>query len=264
MSQLADAQACALRYHLLHELGLDERPQPPADRPAVTTEPDDATAPIVSQQTRLSASEQGTLAHRLLERLPLASSADEIAGALPELLRQEGADPAQHGELLASLEDLVRSPLGERLRSAERREGDLRRELPFALKLGPELVVHGQVDALLLEAGMATVIDYKHTEQRPVARYAAQLSAYALAAHQLLRGRAVQSGLVFLKSRGAFVAGPRISDANRAEAEGALRRAAHAIVTGIHSGEWPKAEPATCQSIDCGFYKRCHPPPAPG
>lgn len=268
VTQLSDAQACALRYRLLHELGMEERPQARAPAPPPLDPQEGEGDPgLLAAEHTLSATERGTLAHRLLERVPLEAAGDraELRRGLERLLAAEGEAPAAHGPLLDGLTAFLDGPLGRRLRAAG--PGLARRELPFALRLAPPegatapaLVVHGQIDALLLEPGAATVIDYKHAEKRPVARYGAQLDAYALAAHTLVEGATpVRAGLVFLKSRGAFVEREPLDEAARERARAGLLQAAAAIEAGRRTGAWPKEEPARCEALDCGFLRRCHP-----
>ena len=269
MSQLADAQVCPLRYRLLHELGLEERPGPPRAAALVPLEDAEgqALAPdLLAAEERLSSSERGTAVHRLLERLPLDASLGpaELRAALTLALTEAGHPAEELEDLVEAATAFLTSPLGSRVRAAGP-EG-LHRELPFRLALaaegsdpGPELVVHGQLDALLLEPGAATVIDYKFAQKRPVDRYAAQLSAYALAAHELAGGRLVHTGLVFLRSKGAFVEGPAGGAAENARTRETLLGAARAIATGRRTGEWAKAPVERCEAIECGFVRRCHP-----
>jgi len=138
----------------------------------------------------------------------------------------------------------------------------LHRELRFTLRLSrpdaPELLLRGQIDALLL-GEQVTVVDYKFSQARDTARYAAQLDAYALAAHELVAGAPlpVRTGIVFLRSKGApFVErAPAAAGQTRAR----LLDAAQAIANGRRTGSWPTVEPARCREIGCGFIRRCHP-----
>ncbi|MGE5049719.1 MAG: PD-(D/E)XK nuclease family protein, partial [Deltaproteobacteria bacterium] len=151
------------------------------------------------------------------------------------------------------------SPLARRM--AKLRPDRVLRELPFMLRLSrqgsPELLLRGQIDALLLEE-TATVVDYKLSQVRDTARYAAQLDAYALAARELMGAAAlpVRTGIVFLRSKGApFV------EREPADAEATRNRlldAAAAIADGRRSGTWPRIEPGGCRELGCGFLRRCH------
>jgi len=238
VTQIADAAVCARRYQLLHELRLEERP---GAEPALP----DPLGP------ETPATEQGTLAHRLLELAPL----DADRAELQRLLALEGADDP---EVLDAACAFLESPLAKRMAAlpAER----LHRELPFMLHLEGdegELLLRGQIDALLLDDGAATVVDYKLSQARGLERYAAQLDAYALAAHELVHGAVpVRSGIVFLRSRGAPFAERAPAEPGRIRAD--MLRAAAAIAEGRRSGDWPKIERQRCEEIGCGFVTRCH------
>jgi len=243
VTQLADASLCSRRYQLLHELGLEEHPQPFGDAGSA------------------SAAALGTLAHRMLELLPLQLDPHARRAALLRLLALEGEDPAEHAEVLEAACASADSPLGQRM--AKARPEHLRRELPFVLRLhgpgAPELLVRGQIDALLLEEKTATVVDYKLSTARDPARYAAQLDAYALAARELLQGALpVRAGIVFLRSKGAPFA-----EREPSESRDGFLQAGQAIAEGLQTGSWPKIAPERCRAIGCGFIRRCHNQPAP-
>ena len=228
VTQLADAMACPRRYQLLHELRLEEHP----DREPGPADPLESAIAL------------GTLAHRLLELAPLRLDGAARRAELTRLLALEGEDPAEHAEVLDAACAFLDSPLGRRM--AEAPPDRLRRELPFALRLapegGPELLLRGQIDALLLDGGAATVVDYKLSQARDPARYAAQLDAYALAASELVeRSVPVRSGIVFLRTKGApFV---EKAAADPSEIRSRLLTAASAIAEGRRSGSWPKVDP---------------------
>jgi len=249
VTQLADAAACPRRYQLLHELRLEERPGSEHLFPDPLGE--DPSAPAAAL---------GTLAHRLLELAPLRPPEASRRAELARVLELEGEDPARHQEVLEAACAFLDSPLARRM--AEAREGRLQRELPFALRLfrpgGPELLLRGQIDALLLEE-TATVVDYKLSQARDPARYAAQLDAYALAARELMGAfpLPVRAGIVFLRSPGApFVERePASPDATKER----LLDAAAAIAEGRRTGAWSRVEPAKCRDLGCGFLRRCHP-----
>ena len=97
-------------------------------------------------------------------------------------------------------------------RMTEAPPGRLMRELPFTLRIeapagergAPDVVIRGQLDALLLDRAEATVIDYKLSRSAAMGRYDFQLDAYALAADSLTQSAVpVRSGLVFLRSPSA-------------------------------------------------------------
>jgi hypothetical protein len=103
----------------------------------------------------------------------------------------------------------------------------------------------------------ATVVDYKLSQARDTARYAAQLDAYALAARELMGAALpVRTGIVFLRSRGApFV---EREPADPETTRNRLLDAAAAIAEGRRTGAWPRVEPARCRELGCGFLQRCH------
>jgi ATP-dependent exoDNAse (exonuclease V) beta subunit len=248
VTQLADAAACPRRYHLLHELRLEERPDA---EPALP----DPLGPEGAPATAL-----GTLAHRLLELIPLPA-ADRRA-ELERLLRQEGEDPARHSQVLDAACAFLESPLG--LRMAQVSQPRLKREWPFVLRLvregAPEVLVRGQIDALLLDGEGATVVDYKLSKARSPERYAAQLDAYALAAHEMTAGALpVKTGIVFLRSPGApFVERPAPDAARLKVIRDGLLDAGRDIAHGRATGSWPKVERPRCETLECGFIHRCH------
>jgi ATP-dependent exoDNAse (exonuclease V) beta subunit len=263
VTQLADAMACPERYHLLHEVGLEERPGS-REFPAALQDLRDGDEPAHP------ATERGTLAHRLLEMAPLGlPDAAARRAALRALLAQEGEDPDGHEAIVEACTGFLGSPLAQRMARAEVQHLRLHREHPFALRLapgpgdapGPALLLRGQLDALLLDEGAATVIDYKHAERRDPERYAAQLDAYALAARALVDDALpVRSGLVFLRSAGApFVERPAATPDALAHTERRLLEAGRAIAAGRRAGVFPKVAPARCKDLGCGFILRCHP-----
>ena len=249
VTQLADAEACPRRYQLLHELRLEERPDPEHPLPD----------PLDDEPGR-PATALGTLAHRLLELVPLRLGPAERRAELESVLRLEGEHPAAHAEVLDAACAFLESPLARQMAAAP--ASRLHRELRFTLRLSrpdaPELLLRGQIDALLL-GEQVTVVDYKFSQARDTARYAAQLDAYALAAHELVAGAPlpVRTGIVFLRSKGApFVErAPAATGQTRAR----LLDAAQAIAHGRRTGSWPTVEPARCREIGCGFIRRCHP-----
>jgi len=249
VTQLADAAMCARRYQLLHELRLEERP----DREHPLPDP-------LGDEPGSPATALGTLAHRLLELIPLELDAAQRRAELERLLALEGEDPAAHAEVLDAAGAFLDSPLGRRMAAAK--PGRIQREQPFTLRLSrppvQELLVHGQIDALLVDEEV-TVVDYKLSQARDTARYAAQLDAYALAAHELLSEapRAVRTGVVFLRSKGA----PFVEHVPAAPEETRTRLldAARSIADGRRTGVWPKIESTLCLEIGCGFIRRCHP-----
>ena len=248
VTQIADAAACPRRYQLLHELRLEERP----DREPQLPDP-------LGAEPGATATALGTLAHRLLELLPLQLEGAARRAELARLLALEGEDPAQHGQVIDAACAFLDSPLGKRMAAA--RPEHLERERPFTLRLAapgaPELLLRGQLDALLLESDAATVVDYKLSQARDLSHYAAQLDAYALAASELVQGALpVRTGIVFLRSKGAPYAERPAADL--AAIRTRLLEAAASIARGRSTGVWSTVEPLRCRELGCGFIRRCH------
>ena len=292
VTQIADACACPRRYQLLHELRLEERPDhqlerqlghepelapeerepadpEPADVPDAPDAPDANSDPSVPPP----ATALGTLAHKLLELAPLNADPGARREALARILEVEGHDPErpEHAEVIEAAVSFLGTPLARRMGAvpAER----LQRELPFLLRLvpaqgeppGPGLLLRGQLDALLLDDGAATVIDYKLSRARDPERYAVQLDAYALAVHALTEGAVpVRTGLVFLRSAGApFRERPAADAPGLSSIRARLLGAARSLAEGRRTGIWPQVEVPSCRALDCGFLWRCHPEQRP-
>jgi ATP-dependent helicase/nuclease subunit A len=261
VTQLANAALCPRRYQLLHELGLEERPSERAPAAAIRSDELDDDPP-------LDAAERGTLVHGLLERLPLdpALSMAELRARASRLLDDEQVEASAQPALIDAALGFLTSETGRRLREAPERRR--MRELPFALQLspsadeppGPKLLLRGQIDLLLLDGDHATVLDYKLSESRDPEVYALQLGAYALAAHELTSGSVpVQTGLVFLKSRGApTVLRDPSTASDREQTRKTLLDAARTIAQGRAQSHFAKIEVAGCRAIGCGFLRRCH------
>jgi hypothetical protein len=236
---------------LLHELGVEERPR-------------------AAEGGGPAATERGVLAHRLLELAALTPiDRRERRAELRRLVELEGQDPdaPEQAEVVDAVATFLESALAHRMAQAP--PGRLMRELPFTLRIdapagdraAPDVVVRGQLDALLLDGGEATVIDYKLSRATGGGRYDFQLDAYALAADALTQSTVpVRSGLVFLRSPSApFVARePPAHDELQAIRQ-RLLDAAGVVAAGRRTGIWPKAQAARCRELECGFFRRCHP-----
>jgi hypothetical protein len=210
------------------------------------------------------------LAHRLLEFASFEPTSEtERRAELRRLLQLEGEDPdaAQNGEVLDAVGAFLDSPLARRMAQAP--AGRVLRELPFALRIepppdrpaSPTVFVRGQLDALLLDAREATVIDYKLSRPASIRRYEFQLDAYALAAGELTRSAVpVRSGLVFLRSPASTFVAREPPDAAALESiRGRLLDAGATVAAGRRTGVWSKVDPARCRELECGFLRRCHP-----
>jgi ATP-dependent exoDNAse (exonuclease V) beta subunit len=252
VTQLADFQLCPRRYLHFHALGLAEHPAA-ARAPSLPIISDDEAPP-------LDALRRGTLAHRLLERCRFDRVSDrtEDQSNLDEILLADGYD-SNEPDIAEVRQDVARfldTPFARGLAGRA-----LRRELPFLLSIpfgdGARLLLRGQIDLLILDAGGITVIDYKHARRGDDDDYRFQLDAYALAAHQLYPSApSVSAGLVFLKEGDAT---PDITPLRLGPAlESRLARLGEELAAARATNEWPGRPLATCRSMRCGYVYRCH------
>ena len=213
---------------------------------------------------------RGTLAHSLLAEVDLLAPPPSRRALLAAAATRRGDDPNCPGTRRI-LDDVLRfldSPAGQRL-AAWARDGSLRREVPFLLRLqgSPQCYVDGAIDALAVDAGGVEVLDFKYAPYHPgaEARYRLQLAAYALAASRAFGGRSVRATLHFL--RGAV----RTVDVTPS-GEVLKRLAADipALVLGASRGDGRDLSPAAvgrddvlCRAEGCGFVARCFRTPGP-
>jgi ATP-dependent helicase/nuclease subunit A len=273
-TELQDFAACPRRYHLKHEVGLDEHPvllevaAPDDDDQLATTlvtpEPEEA----LPAGGRLSAAERGTLAHRLLERVDLAAWRTRKIAALDELLAAEGRDPhdPEVAEVRQRVAAFLDGPYG--LHLATRPADSLLREVPFALAVdgagGLRLLVKGQIDLVVFDGPTAlTVLDYKFVREASGTDYRFQLLTYAAAARALW-GRKPRVGVVHLRER---VPVPQLVDVRDDELDACLARVGELgdeLARAQKGAAFAGRELATCRALRCGYLHRCHGPGAVG
>jgi ATP-dependent exoDNAse (exonuclease V) beta subunit len=250
VTQLQDFALCARRYHLFHELRLDEHPQPgPAE-----------AAPDPSPH-RADPLRAGTLAHLLLERARFGLSGAESDAELCALLRDEGYAPDEPAvaevrahALRLLVSDFARGLVGR----------PVRRELPFALSLpdvaGGVRVVRGQIDLLSFSDAGVDVVDYKHARRGELEAYRFQLEVYALAVATLYpRAPRVRVGLCFLRE-----ADPQPVWVDLPPSEEIARRLGHILdgfVGARLRGDRPGIARPGCEKIRCGYLSWCHEAP---
>ena len=256
VTQLQDYFRCPRRFLYLHQVGLSEFPV------EFDVDEDPTEASVPGDRRR-----RGTLAHKLLERTPLAQvGTAALPGTLAGLLAEEGFDARsdEGQEVLRWVAGFWASKFGRRIARAE--GARVHRELPFLLRLGPPgglaLHVKGQIDLLFEDDdGSAVVVDCKASKKPPggLGAYAFQLDCYALAArHFVADGVAIHSGLSFLRERDPS---PLLQPAS----QGAL----DAFAQRLHAGagellalsprsEWPGRPLERCQTMGCGYQYRCH------
>lgn len=251
---LADFAHCPRRFELVHVDGLPERARGRGAQPEGRSARDGER-----EEVPLDARLEGTLAHRVLERLDTSSWGSERARAeASALLEGEGVrrEHSRHDAIVARVAAFVDS---EYARSVAAGGAVLRREHPFVLRVrgaGLELVLGGTMD-LLVEwpNGRLDVVDYKRAVGPDLEPYAFQLDVYRLAA--LARGPEVRAGIVFL---GGATQEPLWRTPFEAHAlEHELLALAARLAAARASGVFPRVAVPVCEAIHCGFIRRCHP-----
>ena len=251
VTQLADFQLCPRRYQQFHALGLQEHPTASrAASPDVMVDAEDLLPPLDPLR-------RGTLAHRLLERVPFArDGADPVA--LDRLLAADGydvGDPAV-AEVRAHVAAFLDTDFARGLAGVA-----VRRELPFLLSVPygeGVLYLRGQMDLVVLTSDGVSVVDYKHARVGDPEDYRFQLDAYALAARRLYpQAPAVRTGLAFLKEADPA---PRISAAPPSAPFEVQLAALGRELSGARAADlWPQRPLSTCHRLRCGFIYRCYP-----
>ena len=262
VTQLAEFARCQRRHHLVRVLGLVE----PAGLHGGATDDDPARA-----------TSRGTLAHAMLAELELGAPSSSRAAALAAVAARRGYDPADAGvvKIAGEVTRFLASPPGLELVEAAR-EGRLRRELPFLLRLdgdgqgaAPPCYLSGAIDALVSPrpGGRLLVIDFKYSLPRAEAaeRYRLQLEAYSLAVSRATGGAPVEARLQFL--RGDFSA---LDVTPTAAALDGFARRAPGLVLQVARGDGDRTpaelgrDEAGCLGEGCGFVERCYRSGRPG
>jgi ATP-dependent helicase/nuclease subunit A len=177
----------------------------------------------------------GSLAHQLLERAVRPPEDALAAAGLPDLAAVFASGEWQ--DLAAAVPE---------------------RELPFIAHLdvdGKDCWIRGRMDAVVAGPGVPRVIDYKYAVWREGAgeTYDIQMTAYALALMKALRTDRAAAELWYLKSPMRIVR----REYALAEAEGKLRTLLARYMKSLELNEWPAAERAYCDRVECGFRQRC-------
>ncbi len=252
VTQLQDFALCARRYHLFHELRLEEHPRAAHAEPPFADGADDPLAGVPADPLRA-----GTLAHRLLQRCTFGLDPDPARAELRALLGEEGY--ARGAPAVAEVEAHVLGFLATRFaRGLTGRP--VRRELPFALGLPSTAgarVLRGQIDLLVFSAEGIDVLDYKHARRGDLDAYRFQLDAYALAARALYPAAPrVRVGLSFLREADPSPVWLEVDPADRTAARlGAL---ADALAGARLERARPGVERPRCEAIGCGYLGLCH------
>ncbi len=132
----------------------------------------------------------GTLVHNILRDLPLGGAASAAAGpaAAEALARLHGRLLGAPSAEVAAAPVLVAALLAHPLFERAGRALEVRREVPFTLRLEGDFLVEGVIDLLFEDEEGITVIDFKtdRPEGETLAAYLRQLAWYVAAAERLL------------------------------------------------------------------------------
>jgi len=251
---LADFDHCARRFELVHLLGLPEHVR--GSRAGASDRPREANA-------SLDARSQGTLAHAVLERVPLQAFAGEgAAEAASRALAAEGVPPEhpQHAGIVARVGRFLGGAYAKRAAAA-----DVRREVPFVLSVqdehGRSLVLRGSMDLVVVwPDGSADVVDYKSARGGAEGAYAFQLDVYALALRAMFPAAPrLRAGLVYLGGTSAGDEPVWRAIADEGEVRARIAKLGERLVGARWTGAFPRVALERCEGIYCGFIGRCHP-----
>ncbi len=256
-TSLQDFSHCPRRFQLVHVLGLPERV------PAALAIAEPREQESGAGTARLDARAEGTLAHRVLERLPKdAFGSPDVARIASEMLAREGIapdDPA-HALVVARVAKFAGGAYAARV---ARGGGDLAREVPFVLRVpdaeGRVVALRGSIDLLVTwPNGSVEVVDYKRARGPSSDPYAFQLDLYLLAAREMHpRAPRMRAGIVFLGGDAGEPVWRASKDPARMRAH--LAELAAKLVHARWTESFPRVPPPRCRAIRCGYFRSCHP-----
>jgi len=250
---LADFDHCARRFELVHLLGLPEHVR--GRRAPDTTAGDDAV---------LDARAQGTIAHEVLEHLPVETFLDpERASAAVVRLLEGAGVPEGHPQHAAIAGRAMRFLATSYVRTIAEGGARISREVAFVLPVedsaGRAVSLRGSMDLVVAwPDGSVDVVDYKSARSGDTDSYAFQLDVYALAARARHpdAGR-LRVGLAFL---GAGTGEPIWRNLpNEQELRTRIGALGSDLVRARWTDSFPRVAIERCESIHCGFIGRCHP-----
>ena len=257
VTALGDFRNCARRYELVHLLRLPERNLPAF---VVASPEDDASNE--SGAPRIDARSEGSIAHRVLERVPLEAFGQGESSHVNDLLDREGL-PVDHPARATILDKTSRFLRGAYAARIACERPTLERELPFVLGVtddsGRRVSLGGAIDLLVRwPDGSVDVVDYKRARGPDPEAHAFQLDVYALAAREFApQARSLRSGILFL---GGDPSEPKWhSLGDPAELRARIAKLGNDVVLARWSGIHPRAPIATCRKIHCGYLGLCHP-----
>lgn len=194
----------------------------------------------------------GTVAHAILERIEFASggaAARQIETLAESLGAAAGLDSEQRAAIARDLSAYL-AALGANATV-------LAREVPFFMRIGGQLFVRGQIDALAGDGDRLVVRDYKYARAADEAHlYQVQMECYGLAAMEAYAGRPVDAEIIFLRGGARTVA---IAMPSADEIRARLAAIGDAVRVARGSGEYPRkpAGPPACRALGCGYLARC-------
>jgi ATP-dependent helicase/nuclease subunit A len=265
---LADFDHCPRRFELVHLLGLPEHVRGRrARQDALECSAESAaTANTAASGTGVDvgASEAGTIAHAVLEHLPIDMFLDpeRAVPAVTRALENAGVpeDHPQHGAIAGRALRFLRTSY---TRSIAERGATITREVAFVLPIedgsGRAVSLRGSMDLVVAwPDGAVDVVDYKSARSGETDSYAFQLDVYALAARARFPAvTRLRVGLAFL---GAGAGEPIWRDLpSEADVRGRIAKLGADLITARWIDAFPRVEIARCEAIYCGFIGRCHP-----
>lgn len=197
------------------ELKNFESPDEEAENIAPKKQPSFRKPDLKRSEKKMTGAEKGTATHMVLQFIDYAKAKDKD-GIRSEIARLEAGKFISSRQAEAVSADaifkLFNSPLGERIRAAEK----VRREFKFSLLCpaesffregeGEEILLQGVIDCCVEENGELTVIDYKTDRVKGEALkeraevYAGQVRAYAIAANRIIGKPVKECVLYFLEA----------------------------------------------------------------
>lgn len=250
---LGDFAHCPRRFELVHLLAFPEHPR------RLVADDDRAAE---RAEVPLDAKREGTIAHRVLERVPaIAIGTPGVEADVRALLATEGITAEMPG-YESQVSRLLRFLTGAYARRIAAEGAEVDRERAIALDLrgddGLEVLLRGSIDLLVRwPDGSCDVVDYKRARGPSPEPYAFQLDVYALAVRVATGASVVRTGVSFLGGRSPEPAWrtPRPEAEMRADVLSIAAR----LRAARSSAAFPRAPIATCEAIGCGYVGRCHP-----
>lgn len=243
---LADFEHCARRFELVHLLGLPEHAR--------------GTRSKETEAGALDARAQGTLAHEVLERLPIEAFHTPDPSAIARVLDNLSvpAEHPQHAAIAARVLRFVGTTYAKSIAYAR-----IEREVAFVLPVedaeGRAVTLRGSMD-LVVEwpDGAVDVVDYKSARSGDPEGYAFQLDVYALAARQRYpEARKLRVGLSFLGAGTGEPVWRPIAPSDEVNAR--IARLGAELIAARWRDAFPRVVIEKCESLHCGFIGRCHP-----